>query len=455
MLNGYIQQFFDTFADAVCITDKDGVIVLINAKHAEMTGLPRKKIIGRNAQDLVDEGVFDTVMNPRVVKGKKSATCVQRVATGKQVVLAGHPVFDERGELRYVITFIRDISVLSGLKDEIAHQKALLNAFQRLNKEQHAKEPALIVNSEAMRSLFQEINSLADTDATVLLLGETGVGKDVIAGALHNRSARGDKVFLKVDCSAIPENLVETELFGYVGGTFSGANKQGKVGLIEASASGTLFLDEIGELPLQVQSRLLRFLQDGEVMRVGATKAKRIDARIIAATNRDLQHAVKKGTFRSDLYYRLKVAVITVPPLRKRRDDIIPLARSFLDFYCLKYEKKMQLSEEALNVLHSYPWPGNVRELKNMMLSMAILGKGSTITAGALPIAGRTCGPAISIPVEFGGIDLEGKSFKKIMRELESMVIRAGMKRYGSIAETARHFQVDRSTIFRKVKDGG
>lgn len=450
MLEQYIDQMCDAYTDAISISNRQGIIVLVNKKHAEYTGIPRREMLGKSVQSLVRDGVFDVVLNPQIIEEKKSTSAIQKVKNGRQLVLNGHPIFDEKGDVSYVITFIRDITALSSLKEEITRQRELLATFQSLGKEEAAP---VVVNSPAMKKLFMQVKAIANTDATILLLGETGVGKDVISRTIHQKSLRAEKVFIKVDCGSIPENLIETELFGYIGGTFSGANKQGKVGLIEAASGGTLFLDEIGELPLHVQSRLLRFLQDKEVMRVGATTPKKVDARIVAATNRDLQQAVKKGTFRSDLYYRLKVAVLEIPPLRKRREDIIPMARTFLDYYNNKYEKKTALSQENEALLRNYSWPGNVRELENMMQRSVLMGTANGIDSSFFSFNAPVSASSDDGHIEFNPIDIEGKSYKEIMRELESVVIMAGMKRYGTIAETAKHFQLDRSTVFRKVKE--
>ena len=452
MLKNYLNQLCDAFSDAISITDKNGIIVLVNKKHAEITGIPAEEIMGSSVVEMVNNGVFDVVLNPDIVRTKQAITRLQHISNGRTLVLDGNPVFDEQGEVVFVVTFMRDITTLTGLRRQIASQKELLFAFQKLNSE--TKEYPMVVNSPLMRKLYAEIETIADTDATALLLGETGVGKDVVARSIHASSLRAEKVFIKVDCGSIPENLIETELFGYATGTFSGASKNGKIGLIEAAASGTLFLDEIGELPLAAQTRLLRFLQDREVMRVGSTTSKYIDARIIAATNRDLEKEIAKGRFRSDLYYRLKVAVLKIPPLRKRRDDILLLAKGFFDFYGDKYHKKLQLSENAEQLMLDYFWPGNIRELENMVQRLVVTSKKNILDASDIPINHTSNhNNDEQSNSSFKELDLEGKSFKEIMKGLEKGVVLAALKKYGSISEVAKKLQVDRTTIFRKVKE--
>ncbi len=453
MLAEYIEQLCDTFRDAICVTDREGVVVLVNKRHAELTGIPKEKMTGSRIQDMVQNGIFDVVLNPRIVETGQKVSSVQNLFNGRTLLLDGHPVKDASGHVAYVVTVIRDVTALTELREEVMAQKELLETFQTLSSDGiTGNQYPRVVQSQAMQRLYAEAVAIAETDATVLLQGETGVGKDVVARHIHRKSQRADAPFVKVDCGSIPENLIETELFGYVPGSFSGASKSGKAGLVEAASSGTLFLDEIGELPMTMQSRLLRVLQDWEVMRVGATRPKKVDVRVIAATNKDLEKEVAKGAFRSDLYYRLKVAVLNIPPLRSRRADILPLAQSFLTYYAKKYHKNIHLSEEAEHILQGHSWPGNVRELENLVQGLVVTCKHGSIEArnlsGIRPAAMHDDkDSAFALP------SIEGRSLKSIMKEVETAVIEKGMKQYGSISELSRHFQMDRSTIFRKVKE--
>jgi PAS domain S-box-containing protein len=457
MLQDYLDQIWDAFKEGICITDAQGTILHLNQRHSELTGISREKLIGRPAMEFVRRGVLDVVLNPEVVATKQPATLVQTVSNGRKVILEGNPVFDQQGNVALCITFIRDVTTLSQLREQLLLQKELLETFQHLSStrgtQELFKKTPKIFSSAAMQKMYREVNSIAETDASVLLLGETGVGKDVIARRLHELSQRKDKTFIKVDCGSIPDKLIETELFGYAAGTFSGGNKNGKIGLIEAASEGTLFLDEIGELPIHVQTCLLRFLQDREIVRVGSTTAKQVDVRIVAATNKNLEDAVNTGQFRSDLYYRLKVAVISIPPLRDRQADILPLARMFLDFYSDKYHRRLTFSEEAEQLLRAYKWPGNVRELENMVQGLAVTCKKGVIEPQDIPISG-VCGKSSrqqNASTELAS-NFEGKTFKEVMKHLESTVLVAAMQRYGTITEVAKQLRVDRSTIFRKVK---
>ena len=454
MLAEYIEQLCDIFRDAICVTDRNGLVVMVNKRHAELTGIPKHEILGKCIHHMVQDGIFDVVLNPRIVQTGEKVSSVQNISNGRTLLLDGHPVKNAQGSVTYVVTVLRDITALQELREEVTAQKELLETFQSLNYGASTEEQyPLVLQSRAMQRLYAESSGIADTDATVLLLGETGVGKDMVARYLHRQSRRANGPFIKVDCGSIPENLIETELFGYVAGSFSGASKHGKAGLVEAAAQGTLFLDEIGELPMTMQSRLLRLLQDWEVLRVGATSPKKVDVRVVAATNKELEKEVAKGNFRADLYYRIKVAVLNIPALRSRKADILPLAQSFLKYYGKKYGKKMRFSADVEQVLQNYAWPGNVRELENLIQGLVVTRKQELIEIqhlsgiSAANLHNNGVAQESSLPC------IEGRSLKSIMKEVERTLIKQGLERYGSIGELSRHFQMDRSTIFRKVQE--
>lgn len=316
---------------------------------------------------------------------------------------------------------------------------------------QTASAGQFVGQSPAYLALLRNVREVSASSANVLITGESGTGKEVVAKAIHYGGPRAKAPLVTINCAAIPEQLLESELFGHARGAFTGATSNRK-GRFAQADGGTLFLDEIGELPMPMQTRLLRFLQDWEIMRVGSTTPKQIDVRIVAATNKNLERAIARGEFRSDLYYRLKVAVIAIPPLRDRQADILPLARMFLRFYGSKYHRQLTFSEEAESLLLDYKWPGNIRELENLVQGLAVTSKDSVIRASDVPISG-VAKPAASARRDGLDFELDGKTYKEIMKDLENKVLSAAMERYGSITEVARHFQVDRSTIFRKVKE--
>jgi PAS domain S-box-containing protein len=453
MFAEYFEQFLDSFTDAVCITDHRGIVVYLNERHGELTGIPKDSLLGKSAVEMMKHGLFDMVINPEVVKTGQPRSSVQN-ANGRKLILEGTPIFDKAGNVTFVITFIRDVTSLADLKRKLAIQQKLLETYRDAGDHAFTAKYPLEIHSPVMRKLYTRIGTIAETDATVLLTGETGVGKDVMARHIHSVSPRSEKAFVKADCSSIPESLIETVLFGYTGGAFSGADRQGKVGLVEAASGGTLFLDEIGELPLAMQSRLLRLLQDREVLRVGSTSPTGIDVRVVAATNRDLEQAVRTGAFRSDLYYRLKVAVVRLPPLRERRPDILPMAHGFLDFFCAKYKRTKTITPEAEEALLRHAWPGNARELENLIQGLVVASGKSVIDVLDLPFsAGPRRRAARPCMEKLSDVAIENRTFKEIMQDIEGSVLRRALDEFGSVNEASRRLGLNRSTIFRKLRD--
>ncbi|WP_461211219.1 sigma-54 interaction domain-containing protein [Desulfocurvus sp. DL9XJH121] len=448
-------SILDLIPDGIYISDKKGTTLKINEPYERLTGIDASAVIGKNVYDLQDSGVFDTIVNPEVVATGKPATSVQEV-NGLKVVLRGFPVYNARGGVELCVTFVRDITQIDRLRREVAAQRELVDAYQRqmasLNPEAVFQKEGMIAVSSSSLDLLKALDNIAPTDAVVLILGETGVGKDVLARQIHKKSLRVEKPYLKVDCTAIPESLVESELFGYEPGAFSGARSKGKQGLFEMANGGTLFLDEIGELSLPMQTKLLRAIQDQEIIRVGATSVKPIDVRIVAATNRGLEEEVKKGRFRSDLYYRLKVAVLHILPLRERRDDILPLARVFLHRFNEKYRKDVCFNDRVENVLLNYGWPGNVRELENTIHSIVVTATKSRISCRDLPDSmASKCDASASADALAHHMELGRKSLKEIVQSVERSIIAEAMELYGSSTKAAEALQVNRSTLFRKM----
>jgi PAS domain S-box-containing protein len=442
-LAAYVAKIMDVLSDGIYITDREGRTLLVNRMYEQLTGLKRNDLVDRIVTDLVKEGVFDVVLNPSIVKTKKPKTVIQTTKVGKKVILNGYPVLDSAGNVALVATFVRDITSLSKIKEQLAYQQELLERFNEVQcfSRRETVRSGFVFESRQVRNLLDLIDTLAVTDATVLLQGETGVGKDVLAKYIHEKSIRTDHGFFKVDCAAIPPSLVESELFGYDPGAFSGANTKGKPGFFEMAHKGTLFLDEIGELPLAMQVKFLRILQDREIIRIGSTKVKKVDVRFIAASNRNLEDAVKEGTFRRDLYYRLQVAVVQIPPLRERKDDTLPLVRHFLAMFNAKYRKDLALTPETESALLDYGWPGNVRELENLIHGLVIMLQKKWVDTADLP-------PSMLIAPR----EDADRSLNAIMADMERELLRKALQIYGSAAEVAVHFNVDRSTIFRKLK---
>ena len=449
LLSKHVERILDALPDGVFISDASGTSLRVNRMYEQLTGLTQAQLQGKNVRCLVEEGVFDHILNPEIVRTGKPCTHVQQLKDGKKLVLTGFPVFDARGDLCLVVTFARDIT----LQDQVSGQCKLIDQINDqlayiTNEGNKVREP--VCTSPAMREVVSLLRRFAVTDATVLILGETGAGKDVFARFTHGLSERRDKILLKVDCGGISETLTESELFGYMPGAFTGASNKGKAGYFEIADGSTIFLDEVGELPLSMQTRLLRVLQDGEIMRVGASSPRKVDVRIIAATNRNLAESVEAGTFRRDLYYRLNVATVRIPPLRERCEDVRLLAEHFLEYYMAKYHKVMAFMDVTLDMMAAYAWPGNVRELQNLVHSLVI-----TLT-----------GPLISprdLPAQISGVSNDASRYseevlsarrplREIMAEMERDFLLKAIEVHGSVQRVAELFQVNRSTIFRKLQ---
>ena len=457
ILAPYFERILNLIPDAVFISSREGEALFVNHHWEEISGINAEDVIGKNVRSLLKDGVFTQIANPKVVATGKQVMVVQEL-NGRNVVINGYPVKDKNDDVILVVTFVRDVTAFRTLKREIMKQRDLIFSYQQqiaaIDPEEVFQKDGMIAVSQSSVKLLKRIETIAPTDAAVLILGETGVGKDMVAQHIHKHSLRSDEVYLKVDCSAISETLVESELFGYTSGAFSGASAKGKKGYFEQASGGTLFLDEIGELPFLMQTKLLRAIQDQEIVRVGSTKAVPIDIRIIAATNVDLQDAVNDGTFRSDLYYRLKVAVLKIKSLRDRKEDILPLIKVFLSQLNEKYNKNVSFSNCAEQKLIHYSWPGNIRELKNMIHSIVVMANKDLLKAVDLPTEFSTtfeCNDPNSTSVFYSTMG-NNKSLKEILKDVERDIINDAIANCGSIAKAAKMLQVNRSTIFRKTR---
>lgn len=445
-----LERILDVLSDGIYVSNAKGKTLMVNHKYEQLTGLKREELIGKLVTDLRNQGKFDVVLNPEIVRTGQKKTVVQVTKVGKRVILNGYPVFDESGKVALVVTFVRDITLLCQLKDQIANQQEVIDKFYEVQNliNKKLQNGYVVFESREMAELMNLLEKVARTDATILLLGETGVGKDIYSRLIHERSLRRKEPFFKVDCSTIPENLIESELFGYEAGAFSGANTKGKLGLFEMADKGTLFLDEIGELPLLMQSKLLRALQDQELIHVGSTKVRKFDVRFIAATNRNLEEEVKNGRFRSDLFYRLRVAVLQIPPLRERQRDILPLARFLFEKYNVKFRREVSITNEVGKVFQNYKWPGNVREMDNLIQTLIITHEKEILEVCDLPHFMLLD----AMNMDLSSMCDENKSLDEMMRDYEKKLLKNALEVHGSIAKVAKLLKVDRTTIFRKAK---
>lgn len=443
----FFTSILDTISDGVFISDAMGTTLYVNQMYADLVGVPARDLRGKNVRDLVSEGFFDLALNPEVVRTGKPATYMQKLKDGKNVVISGSPVFDDKGRVCLVVTFVRDETRLAELNEQTGEQRKLIKEINdklAFVAQSQGRDLEPVFASSAMQSVAMELKRYASTDATVLIMGETGVGKDVFARLTHRWSRRKDKILLKVDCGGISETLTESEIFGYVPGAFTGASSKGKPGYFEIADGSTIFLDEVGELPLSMQTRLLRVLQDNEIVRVGSSQPRKVDVRIIAATNRNLLDMVHEKTFREDLYYRLNVVPIEIPPLRERKRDIRPLVESFLKDMNKKYRYQKRFADAAMEILYSYVWPGNVRELKNVVEQAVILSAGDEIQPSELPIACRFEGES------HGGDETGRVNLKLEVARFEYEYICRAYEKYGTVRAAAASLGMDSATFVRK-----
>lgn len=385
-LNAELDAIIDSSYDGLYITDGEGLTLRINQGIKRMTGLGEEELVNKTMYELVDQGILSRSASILVLEQRKSITITLSTVTGTNLLVSATPVFDEDGNIFRIVTSVRDVSELNMLKQRVEQLEGLNAHFEFQMKQMQVQlSGEMVFKNPEMENLIYQSMKIAEVDSTVLISGESGVGKERIAEIIQCHSTRKTGPFIKVNCTAIPENLIESELFGYEGGSFTGARKEGKPGLFELAHEGTLLLDEIGDIPLHLQVKLLRAIQEREIFRVGGTKPIHIDVRIIAITNKSLEQMVKQGDFREDLYYRLNVIPIHVPSLRDRLEDIPLLVRHFLIHFNQRYNYRKEIEPEVYEVLMQYNWPGNIRELENLIERLVVTSSAEKIGLNQLP----------------------------------------------------------------------
>jgi len=450
-MKNWLDTIIDSSYDGLWICDHEGKVIRINKASERINGVKAEEVIGKNMNDLIGEGLFDKSVTLEVLKRKTSVTMIQRIKGEKRILVTGNPIFNEKGEIIFVVTNDRDITELDHLRTQLQETQALAKGYISKLSELEMRGVDLsniIFRSGEMQRIIEMTLRIARVDSTILLLGESGVGKSLIAKLIHKQSDRSKGPFIRVDLAGIPDSLIESELFGYEKGAFTGAKPEGKPGFFELANDGTLFLDEIGEIPLSSQSKLLRFLEDHEIIRVGGTASKEINVRIIAATNKNIEEMISQKKFREDLYYRLNVVPIYIPALKERRDDILPLIHYFLEKFNKDYKKNKSLSPETVETLCKYNFPGNIRELANLIERLVVVSENDQIQITDLPNAVTSfVAKTISYPLISEDIPL-----KDALERYEISIIERTLKKYGSQREAAKALKVDQGTISRKLK---
>jgi TyrR family helix-turn-helix protein/PAS domain S-box-containing protein len=443
----------DFSSDGLWICNADARVVRINPASERLNNVKAADVLGKHMDELVSAGIYDKSVTLEVIKHKKVTSLLQKRGE-RSLLLTGTPVFDLQDKLIRVVVSERDITEIDNLRKALEDQEALKNKYMEqvltLQKAQSGQRQIIAKSSEFINLITQALKVSA-VDSTVLILGESGVGKGLIADLIHENSKRKNKPIIKINCGAIPESLIESELFGYEKGAFTGAQAS-KAGQFELANEGILFLDEVAELPPSAQVKLLRFLEDGSITRLGSTSKKELDVRVLAATHRDLDAMVKEGSFRLDLYYRLKVIPLSVPSIRERRDCILPLLHHHLDYFGKKVGTKKRLSPEASNILLSYEYPGNVRELINLCERLVVMTDSTLIGAKDLP-------QEIIHSVGVDGWTIarwsRERSLGEIMDEVEERIYREAFNEYRNQYKVAAALGVSQATVARRLKKYG
>lgn len=439
----------DAVSDGICLADRDGIVISVNKSYTDITGISQDEIVGEHIQTMLDKGYFSRAVTLMVIEQKKKVSSLSTLAlTNKKVLITGNPYFDENGEVSHVLTVMRDLTEIISMKDQLEkvgrESEKYLNELNYLRNKTW-KRNGLIGENLEMKKLKELIKYVSNTDATILITGETGSGKEIVANDIYQNSNRKGKPYIKVNCAAIPDSLLESELFGYERGSFTGALNKEKLGMFEIADKGTILLDEIGEMPLNLQSKLLRVLQEREVTRIGSSKPIKLDVRVVSATNQKLEELIEQGKFREDLFYRLNVVPIRIPPLRERKDDIAILVYNFLEKFNIKYGKEKQIEPSAIIALESHDWPGNVRELENMIERIVVSDNEAFISYDSvMKILGRETSNNIVYKREL--------NLKEAVEKLQKEMIEAALKEHKSTYKAAKALGTSQPTLFRKAK---
>ena len=458
----------DNLDDSLFITDGDGRVMYVNPSYEKNTGVLFEEVKGRLVKDIVDEGkLFTGGATLDVLKKKKRVfrlSTIHKTNPPQVGYAVGVSIFDKKNKsrIRQVVISSRPIFTLKELKDDYQRFLDEVNAIKddksvvqfHDSAEDYELSKNLIGKSPSLLNVWALIKKIAPTDASVLITGESGVGKEIVADEIYKLSPRNGKQFVKVNCASIPANLLESELFGYEKGAFSGASTSGKQGLFEVANEGTLLLDEIGDMPLDLQVKLLRAIQNKEITRVGGTKPIPLDIRIIASTNSDLKKKIAEGTFRQDLYYRLSVIPIQIPPLRERPEDIEVLSRHFIAVYGEHHNRRINITDRELKLLKRYDWPGNIRELENVIEYLTICSSGTgnidrDMLISLLNLNGEDDARNMHAPDNSDG------SLADTLEQHEIARIKDALSKSKNLREAGALLGVNASTVSRKIKQYG
>ncbi|ASN06223.1 sigma 54-interacting transcriptional regulator [Virgibacillus necropolis] len=450
-LNQDLNAILSSIYDELLVVDSEGVLIRHSENYIkDFWKVNLKELVGESLLDLEERGFFSPSVARLVLEKKEKISIVQETENGKKILAIGNPIFNDRGILQRVVIASRDITENTKLKSELKQTKEITKRYKQelANlKNKTGTSQDIIYCSSKMQKIVNQIKKISSFSSTVLIQGDSGVGKELIARAIHTESTRSEKPFLTINCGSIPENLLESELFGYVKGSFTGADEKGKKGYFEQANGGVLFLDEIGEMPMSLQVKLLRVLQENEVVPIGSVKPISINVQIVAATNQSLEKMIDRGVFREDLYYRINVIPIHVPPLRDRPEDIPLLAYHTIQKLNQRYDKNYHFSPDSLNLLEGYSWPGNIRELQNLIERLFVSADDQVITADLVVQFMNSGTVKRSKPMITGIIPLHEAKW-----EVEKQLIMLAMRKHRTTTKAAEVLGISQSAVSRKYK---
>ena len=455
-LNKQLNAIFESSSDGIWVCDGQGKVINLNTASEKLNGVRACDMIGRNIADVMASGLFDRSVTLEVLQTGRQVSVMQHIKrTDRTLLVTGTPVFDEDGSICMVVVNERDMTQLNAIRERMEHSRMVTEKYRDELAEMIALElerQEIVAENGNMRQVLEVALKIAHLEiSNVLLLGESGTGKGLLAKFIHKNGKRAKKPFIAINCAALPESLLEAELFGYEKGAFTGAREQGKAGLFELAHTGTLFLDEVGDMPLSIQAKLLKYLDDYEVLRLGALKPRKIDCTVIAATNRDLEGLVRNKLFRQDLLYRLNTFTVRIPPLRERMEDIFELVQHYVRKYNRTYQLRKRISPEALELLQSYPFPGNVRELKSVLKRAILMSNEDVLDDFVIANLGIMRDKWVRPKAESG----ERPSLADGLMELERRTIESAMLQCKSTRELAKVLGVSQPTVVRKLKKHG
>jgi PAS domain S-box-containing protein len=451
-----LETVINSSADGVWVYDGEGNVITVNKAALKLDQIKAESVVGKSVYELMDRGIFDRSVMIEVFETKRQITILSKaLKSNRTMLITGTPVFDNDGQLSLVVVNLRDMTQLNEIRDQLEQTRLVSEKYQDELAEMSLLELSkqnIIAENEAMRQVLRMAVKIAKMEASnILLLGESGTGKGLLAKFIHQNSKRNQKPFIQINCAALPENLLEAELFGYEKGAFTGAREDGKAGLFELAQNGTLFLDEIGDLPFAVQAKLLKYLDDHIIMRLGSTKPIMVDCIVIAATNRDLETLTQEKKFRDDLFFRLNTFTMQIPPLRERPEDIFEMIRHYLEMYNEEYGLQRRISAKMVKVLQSYPFPGNVRELKNILKMAVVMSDTVLIDETILRnLEGKTAFQSLTTfkNRKIAGLNQEIMAFEK-------QILKRAMALCRTTRELAGYLNISQPTVVRKLRKHG